>query len=127
MVPGCRENLELCDVKFLMKRVEPIAVRKVDCDDPTVHSANTIRIEKSVLSTTWGILSAILAIGIGAFAGATIVIYKLTGSLPDKLKKTNFRSRNGFRPSGVSHQIAMGGAADASPAFMDPHDDAALT
>ncbi|CAJ1942658.1 unnamed protein product [Cylindrotheca closterium] len=127
-VPGCQLDLELCDIKFLMERVDPIAVRKVDCDDPTVRSANTVRIEKSVLSTTWGILSAILAIATGAFAGATIVIYKLTGSLPDKLKKNkNFRSRNAFQHSGVSHQIAMEGPADASPAFMDPHDDPGLT
>lgn len=123
-VPGCPEDLELCDVKFLIKRVQPIAVRKVDCDDATGHGANSIRIEGSLLSTTWGIVSAMLAIGMGAFAGATIVIYKLTGSLPDKLKKKKiFRSKNRKHPS-VAQQIEMRGAADASPAFVDPHEDA---
>ncbi|KAL3937473.1 MAG: hypothetical protein SGBAC_007430 [Bacillariaceae sp.] len=123
-VPGCSEDLELCDVKFLIKRVQPIAVRKVDCDDATGHGTNSIRIEGSLLSTTWGIVSAMLAIGMGAFAGATIIIYKLTGSLPDKLKKKkNFRSKSRNHPS-VAQQIEMRGAADASPAFVDPHEDA---
>jgi len=123
-VPGCTEDLELCDVKFLTARVEPFAVRKVDCDDVAVDHASTIRIEKPLFSTIWGKLLAILAIGMGAFAGATVVTFKLTGSLPTRLKKRKnkkLRSRNGMHPS-VARQIEMSAAADASPAFMDPHE-----
>lgn len=123
-VPGCSEGLELCDAEYLLRRVEPIAVRKVDCDDyDTADTANVGMVEKSILSTTWGILLVILALGMGAFAGATIVVYKLTGTLPGKLQKKNkrLRSRMEGRAS-VSEPIDMRFAADASPAFADPHD-----
>ena len=120
-VPGCSEDLELCDVKFLLNRIEPIAVRKVDCDVATGGSANIRRVDKPLFSTTWGVLTAILAVGIGAFAGATIVTYKLTGNTPKKLlkKPKNYGSQNGNHHA-ISEQI--GGVANASPTFMDPHE-----
>ena len=123
-VPGCSLDLELCDVKFLIGRVEPIAVRKVDCGiSAAERRVNATRIDKPLFSTTWGILSAILAIGMGAFAGATIVTYKLTGTLPaENLKRRrNLKPKKKYHPS-VAEQIEMSAGADASPAFEDPHE-----
>jgi hypothetical protein len=123
-VAGCPEDSELCDAKYLMERVEPIAIRKVDCVDLTQESVDAVEVAKSMVSTTAGVLLVLFVIGVGAFFGGVAVFVHLTGSLPDKLKKKKKKKPQSAIGRGalVSEQLEMPMSV-ASSSFVDPHED----
>jgi hypothetical protein len=119
-VAGCPEDSELCDAKYLMERVEPIAIRKIDCVDSTQESVDAVEVAKSMVSTTAGMLLVLFVIGVGAFFGGVAVFFNLTGSLPEKLKKKKGRGAL------ISEQLEMPMSV-ASSSFVDPHEYPVLT
>jgi hypothetical protein len=124
-VAGCPEDSELCDAKYLMERVEPIAIRKVDCVDLTQESVDAVEVAMSMVSTTAGVLLVLFVIGVGAFFGGVAVYFNLTGSLPDKLKKKKKKKEPQSAIGGeelVSYQLEMS-MSDASFLFVDPHEE----
>ena len=110
-IPGC--DSELCDTKILIDLVSPFATRAVDCVDTTEEDIDPVIVAKSMLSKTGGVLLVILVVFVGAAIGGVVVVYRLTGTLPDE--HTKFR--NEARIQGTIDEVEMT-MSDASP--FDP-------
>lgn len=123
-VAGCPDESELCDAKYLLARVEPTAIRNVDCADATQESVDAVEVAKSMLSTTAGLLLFLFVIGLGACVGGVAVYFQLTGSLPKKLKHKQKKTPQASigRGASVSEQLEMS-MSNASSSFADPHED----
>ena len=118
----CPEDSDLCDADQLVDLVKPMATRKVECIDPSTEHVDAMQIAKSIVSKTEGVFLVLLVIAMGAFGGGVLVFFKLTGTMPEKLKRHKKRKvTNGFgRRSSAFEQIEMT-MSDAG--FVDPHDD----
>jgi hypothetical protein len=120
-VEGCPPDAALCDAKNLIARIQTFANRSVDCVDPDAGKTHVhaMKVVKSLLTTTGGILLAIVVAVLSAMLGAVGVFFYLTGTLPTKhmvKKSTEFgdESSAGGRSSVVSENVEMS-LSDASP------------
>jgi hypothetical protein len=86
LVNGCPKDNELCDIKHLVDRIQPIAVRNVDCVDPKEDEVNAIQVAKMIVSKTEGILLVLIVFGVAVFIGGMAVFWKLTGEVPERVK-----------------------------------------
>lgn len=111
-IPGCES--ELCDALVLIDRVSPFATRAVDCVDPSAEKVDAIEVARSMLSKTGGLLLVIFVVCIGAAVGGAVVVYRLTGALPDKYTKNRIEARVEGTASVVLDELEMT-IADASP------------
>ena len=116
-IPGC--DSELCDTKILIDLVSPFATRAVECVDPTEEIVDPVKVAKSLLSKTGGVLLVILVVFIGATIGGVVVVYRLTGTLPDEHTK----NRNEARIQGDIDEVEMT-MSDASPFDPDEGEEA---
>jgi ubiquitin-like domain-containing CTD phosphatase 1 len=101
LMEGCADDSEVCDAQQLMARVTPFAIRAVDCVDPKAGVIEPMKVAKSLLSKTGGVLLALFVAFMGALLGALAVFFYLTGTVPnpsphylDKLKRKSAQLKN---------------------------------
>jgi hypothetical protein len=106
-VEGCADDSELCDAQQLMTRVTPFAIRAVDCvNDKADDVVEPMKVAKSLLSKTGGVLLALFVAFLGALLGGLTVFFYLTGTVPnnpislDKLKKKSVQFKNTLMKGG---------------------------
>jgi hypothetical protein len=136
-VEGC-DGEELCDAQVLLDHLTPIANRTIDCslslDESYGSGESAMKIAKSILSDTAGIILILVVIMLSALLGSTGTYFYLTGMMPTKAilpkrmtKKTakdfsgvnvtsssNVRASAGFEP----FEIGMSDADDTG-LFVD--------
>jgi hypothetical protein len=81
-VQGCSKDSDLCDAKHLTDRVQPFAVRDVDCVDPDAGKVDGLKVAKSLMTTTGGVILALMVVAASALMGSIGVFYYLTGTIP---------------------------------------------
>lgn len=126
-VEGCPPDAVLCDAKILVDRVKSFANRSVDCIDPNagMKDLHAMKVAKTLLTTTGGILLALAVAVASAIVGAVGVFFYLTGILPTNQVLRNSglddRGPTGGRKSSVSEGIEMS-FTNASP-YDDDNDN----
>lgn len=91
-VQGCSKDSDLCDAKHLMDRVQPFAVRAVDCVDPDAGKVDGLKVAKSLMSETGGVILALMVVAVSALMGSIGVFYYLTGTIPTE-ELNNLKNR----------------------------------
>jgi len=82
---GCQDDLDLCDVSVLFKQVEPFAILDRDCTSTRLdedRGPGALEEAEKLLSSSGGILLALLTVVASAVAGGLAVYVYLMKSLP---------------------------------------------
>lgn len=80
-VPGCTKGKEICDISQLITRVASFATSTVDCVDVTYESTPQ-ELLQDLLTTTGGVVLALLIVAVSALVASMAVFYHLTGVVP---------------------------------------------
>lgn len=92
-VPGCTKTQELCDISHFMRRVSSMAAATVDCVDVTYESASPKQVLHELLTTTGGIVLALLIVAASALVASVAVFYQVMGVVPSEQDMTNLKDK----------------------------------
>jgi hypothetical protein len=83
LIDGCPSDAELCDARFLKKRVDHFATRSRDCSvEESPPSQEVFHDAASLLSTIDGIMLFLSVVLVSAFLGGLGTFTFLTGRFP---------------------------------------------
>mmetsp|Transcript_17336 Transcript_17336/g.26166 ORF Transcript_17336/g.26166 Transcript_17336/m.26166 type:complete len:900 (+) Transcript_17336:1013-3712(+) len=81
-IEGCTQNVELCDITHLLRRVAPFTTNKRDCDSKLDEPPPPTASLKDALSGSWRGIATLMTIILGSCAVGSIVTFGLmTGRL----------------------------------------------